>query len=665
MANKTPEQLDSTGAIRVLKPGSMASLVIVVVACGVLASQPGEMSLLSTLAIVSIGFLLLMLLGNALRWQASAGRLADSEARFRALVQQSSDVTLIIDRDGVIRYASPAAIDVFARRAEELAGESIASLSHPDDATSVSRFLQASHTRAETVVAEWRVRRGAGDWVWTENTSSDMLAEPAIRGIVVNCRDVSERRTLQARLTHQAYHDALTQLANRSLFLNRVAQAIARASRGRRASVVLFLDLDDFKKVNDSLGHAAGDELLVASAARLLTCVRPGDTIARLGGDEFAILLDDLDGFEDALVIAERITTALRNPFRLQGRDVFIGVSVGVARVEASGTPDDILRNADLAMYFAKGRDKGRYAVFAPEMHEQLVDRLELEADLRQAVDAGHITVEYQPIVTLDDTRFWGAEALVRWTHSVRGRVPPSRFVAVAEETGLIVSIGRSVLREACLRTREWHGRRRSAPNLRMSVNLSGRHFQEDSVIDDVRAALSESGLPPWFLTLEITESVLMQQSYLTLAKLRELKALGVMLAIDDFGTGYSSLGYLQQFPIDMLKIDRTFVDGVGLEDNDPVLVRAIIALGRTLGMETIAEGIERPEQRDGLRALGCELGQGFLFARPMPPAEFADAIPAPTRGPSVVEMYAPVPLGLSTPTVSATPSRAKDREPA
>jgi diguanylate cyclase (GGDEF)-like protein len=466
--------------------------------------------------------------------------------------------------------------------------------------------------------------RGEGDrWLWTENTSTNLLGEPAIAGIVVNMRDVSERRTLESRLTHQAYHDALTRLANRSLFLNRVAHAISRAPRGHKPSAVLFLDLDDFKKVNDSLGHAAGDELLVASASRLATCVRPGDTIARLGGDEFAILLEQIQGIEDAVQIAERITNAMRNSFRVQNREVFVGVSIGIAEISTDLTPDDVLRNADLAMYFAKGSDKGRYAIYAPEMHEQLVDRLELEAELRAAVDADQIEIEYQPIVHLTTGELYGAEALVRWHHARRGDVAPSRFVAIAEETGLIVNIGRTVLRSACTQARQWRRERERARHLRLSVNLSGRHFQEPSIIDDVHDALRVSGLEPWALTLEITESVLMQRSDTTLEKLRALKSLGVMLAIDDFGTGYSSLGYLQRFPIDILKIDRTFVDAVGLEDADPVLVRAILALGRTLRIETIAEGIERSEQRDGLRTLGCQLGQGYFFSRSLKPADF------------------------------------------
>jgi predicted signal transduction protein with EAL and GGDEF domain len=379
----------------------------------------------------------------------------------------------------------------------------------------------------------------------------------------------------------------------------------------------------------------------VSAAGRLATCVRPGDTIARLGGDEFAVLLEDVDKLDDVVAVADRIAAAIRAPFRVNGREVFIGVSIGIAAVSLGDTADDVVRNADLAMYFAKGRRKGRHAIYEPSMHVQLMERLELEADLRTAVDQSHFHVEYQPIVHLATGEIYGAEALVRWSHPERGMVPPSHFVTLAEDTGLIVPIGRAVLRQACHRAKEWRMRRRRRGALRMSVNLSGRHFQESSLVDDVRDALRESGLEPWALTLEITESVLMQQSDVTLAKLRELKALGLSLAIDDFGTGYSSLGYLQRFPIDLLKIDRTFVDLVGNQNEDPVLARAIIALGRTLRIETVAEGIERPEQREALRALGCTLGQGFLFARPMSAEEFGASLIDVVRTPSVVEMYA------------------------
>lgn len=566
------------------------------------------------------------------RVRGDAHALRQSEARFRSLVQLSSDVTLIVGGDGVIRYASPAAQRTFGRNSSSLEGVALLSLVHPDDSAQAGRLLGSLAGEPGRRSCEWRVRGSTGMWQWTENTTTDLSDEPSVGGVVINVRDISERRSLETRLTHQAFHDALTQLANRSLFLNRVSHAVARAPRSQRPSVVLFLDLDDFKKVNDSLGHGVGDELLIAVAGRLSTCVRPGDTIARLGGDEFAVLLEDLDGMGHAVQIAERISTALRTPFRMQGRDVFISVSVGIATVAASDSPEDVLRNADLAMYFAKGREKGRWAIYAPEMHEHVMDRLELEADLRAAVDAGDIRVEYQPIVHLETGDLYGVEALVRWHHAARGHVAPSRFVGIAEETGLIVPIGRQVFREACHRAHEWGMRRKGAQPMRMSVNLSGRHFQEESLVTDVQEALRESELEPWALTLEITESVLMQRSDVTLDTLLALKALGLRLAIDDFGTGYSSLGYLQQFPIDMLKIDRTFVDPVAMPGSDPVLARAIIALGRTLGIETVAEGIERPEQRWGLRAMGCTLGQGFLFARPMTADDLAASLAEPSR---------------------------------
>lgn len=621
MATSTPQH--TRRAFAEALPDGGVPAVVVVLACAILAfSSRSSLRSPELVAALAIALVVLAMIRRMGIIRSEVADLVKSEARFRALVQQSTDVTLIIDKEGSIRFASPAVATVFGRTPADVEGASLASLVHPDDAAALSRFLRAAGA-GENCVAEWRVR-GEGDrWLWTENSSTNLLAEPAIAGIVVNTRDISERRTLESRLTHQAYHDALTRLANRSLFLNRVAHAISRAPRGHKPSAVLFLDLDDFKKVNDSLGHAAGDELLVASASRLATCVRPGDTIARLGGDEFAILLEQIQGIDDAVQIAERITNSLRNSFRVQNREVFVGVSIGIAEISTDLTPDDVLRNADLAMYFAKGSDKGRYAIYAPEMHEQLVDRLELEAELRAAVDADQIEIEYQPIVHLTTGELYGAEALVRWHHARRGDVAPSRFVAIAEETGLIVNIGRTVLRNACTQARQWRRERERARHLRLSVNLSGRHFQEPSIIDDVHDALRVSGLEPWALTLEITESVLMQRSDTTLEKLRALKSLGVMLAIDDFGTGYSSLGYLQRFPIDILKIDRTFVDAVGLEDADPVLVRAILALGRTLRIETIAEGIERVEQRDGLRTLGCQLGQGFFFSRSLKPADF------------------------------------------
>lgn len=614
--------------IRRLPEGSIAAL-LVGVACIVFLTQSDTPTTLSAIAFVTVAMVLLVLVRRVAAVRADVVTLATSEARFRALVQNSSDVILIADADTTIRYASPAADAVLGIGADELRGRRIIDLTHPDDAAIAHRFFVALLERAPgaPVVQEWRLARPDGTSLWTENTGTNLLSEPTVAGIVLNARDISERRTLQARLTHQAFHDELTRLANRALFLNRVSHAVIRAPRSRHPAAVLFLDLDDFKKVNDSLGHAVGDELLVAAAARVTTCVRPGDTIARLGGDEFAVLLEDVNDMTDVEQVAERISAALRAPFRASGRDVFIGVSIGIASVNLGDSPDDVLRNADLAMYFAKQQTKGHYAIYAREMHDRVMERLEMEADLRRAVTANDFLLEYQPIVHLATGEVYGAEALVRWRHPSQGVIPPGRFVELAEETGLIIPIGRAVLHEACARARDWRARYPGRRQIQMSVNLSGRHFQEASLVDDVGDALRDSGLEPWALTLEITESVLMQRSKTTLEQLRALKGLGINLAIDDFGTGYSSLGYLQQFPIDVLKIDRTFVEAVGNNEEDPVLARAIIALGRTLDIETVAEGIERTEQRDGLRSMGCTFGQGFLFARPMSAADFATLV--------------------------------------
>jgi diguanylate cyclase (GGDEF)-like protein/PAS domain S-box-containing protein len=626
-ATQPPDLLRGSPAARILAtlPEGSVPAIIIGVACIIFLSQTGARNLLSAAAFVAVAMVLLVLVRRVASVKDDVATLAMSEARFRSLVQNSSDVILIVEADTTIRYASASARKVLGMNARELVGTKLINHVHPEDRTMANRFFLGLHESDDALpsVQDWRLLRTDGSMCWTENTGTNLLNEPTISGFVVNTRDVSERRTLQSKLTHQAFHDELTRLANRALFLNRVGHTVARVPRGRHPSAVLFLDLDDFKKVNDSLGHAVGDELLVAAAARLTTCVRPGDTIARLGGDEFAVLLEDVDSMTDVEIVAERISSAISTPFHLSGRDVFIGVSIGIASMQMGDAPDDVLRNADLAMYFAKSRRKGHFAVYEPSMHNEMMDSLELEVDLRGAVERGDFELEYQPIVNLVTGEVHGAEALLRWNHATRGYIPPSRFIALAEETGLIIPLGRWVLREACGRARDWRAHYNGLRPLTMSVNLSARHFQDPALMDDVQQALNDSGLEPWALTLEITESVLMHSSGVTLERLRALKGLGLNLAIDDFGTGYSSLGYLQQFPIDVLKIDRSFVEPVGHQNGDPVLARAIIALGRTLQIETIAEGIERPEQRDGLRTMGCRLGQGYHFARPMTPQRF------------------------------------------
>ncbi|MBL0938595.1 MAG: EAL domain-containing protein [Gemmatimonadaceae bacterium] len=550
----------------------------------------------------------------------------DNEARFRALVQHSSDVIMIVDPDGTIRYASPSMTSVFGHEASRLTGGSLISLIHEDDVSSATHFLEElarATTRTGAMGAspgvlkcEWRLAHANGAWMTVDNVGTNLLREPVIGGLVLNTRDVTEQSVIKQQYMHQAFHDPLTDLANRSLFLYQVGHALARGSRQSHPVTVLFLDLDNFKTVNDSLGHAAGDRLLVEAARRLASCVREADLIARLGGDEFAVLVEDAETVEEVLVVARRIGEALTRPFLLGGKEVFVNSSIGIARSTRGESSDDLVRNADVAMYVAKTRGKGQHVLFEPEMHRAALERLVVEADLRRAIDREEFFLAYQPIVQLASGDVIGAEALVRWMCRERGTVPPGVFIPIAEETGLIVPIGRWVLRRACREAQRWT-KERGHP-IRITVNLSGRQLQDAGVVADVRQALDESGLDPSQLVLEITESMLMQNTEVSMERLTALQALGVSLAIDDFGTGYSSLSYLQRYPIDILKIDKAFVDVIDKGGEGPVLAQAIVALGETLRMNTVAEGIETEAQRGQLLELGCELGQGYLFAPPL-----------------------------------------------
>jgi len=444
-----------------------------------------------------------------------------------------------------------------------------------------------------------------------------------VGGLVLTTRDVTQRVALEEQLVHRAFHDELTGLANRALFANRVEQGLLRGSRNALRTAVIFLDLDDFKEINDSLGHAAGDALLKQSAERLRVCLRAGDTAARLGGDEFAVLLEEChdDGVE-VMQVAERIAQAFARPFALEEREAFASASIGVALSRGDESGEELLRNADLAMYLAKRRGKARVERFAAHMHEEVVERLDLLADLRYAIEREELQLEYQPIVDLETRRVSGLETLVRWDHPRRGRIPPTDFIPIAEQSGLIVAIGRWVLLHACAHARHWS---RSLPHLMpvtITVNLSARQLGDENLIDDVANALRVAGLRRDQLVLELTESTLLANSEETVGILTSLKSLGVRLAIDDFGTGYSSLSYLHRFPVDVLKIDKSFVEGVADGPGGSALASAVIGLGNSLSLRTVAEGIETEAQFAALLALGCKFGQGYLFSRPLPPGD-------------------------------------------
>ena len=448
---------------------------------------------------------------------------------------------------------------------------------------------------------------------------TNLLDDEHVGGIVLNCRDISERKAFEEQLTHQAFHDPVTGLANRALFAERVRHAIARSRREHNRIAVVFLDLDDFKTINDSLGHAAGDEVLAEVAKRLATSVRASDTAARFGGDEFALLLEDIEGIQEAADTAERVLDSLAVPLRVGHKELSLRCSIGISVVseDAPAGAEELIRDADAAMYRAKRDGKGSYRMFEPEMHQGVLARLELRTDLQRAIATEQLELHYQPVVRLDDGGITGVEALIRWRHPERGMIPPDDFIPLAEETGLIIPIGRWVLREGCRQARRLRDGLPPQAGLTMSINLSVKQLQHSDVIADVRDAVQEAGIDPSMLTLEITETVLMADTDLAVTRLTELKELGVNLALDDFGTGYSSLSYLSRFPVDILKMDRSFLrDGATPETS--ALTSAVLALGTTLSLRVVAEGIEMPEQRNSLRDLGCEFGQGFFFAYPM-----------------------------------------------
>jgi diguanylate cyclase (GGDEF)-like protein/PAS domain S-box-containing protein len=546
----------------------------------------------------------------------SRGMLADRERWFRSLVKASSDVVAVTDLHGMVRFVTPSVRRILGYPTKAIDGKEIIELLHPDDADHARIRLAAAAGRDGLADPfECRMIHLDQNWRYVEITINNQLADRAIDGLVLTIRDVTEARRLQEQLGHQAFHDDLTGLANRALFADRLTHTLSRRSSTDEVAVI-FLDLDDFKGVNDSLGHSAGDLLLTEITARINGLLRESTTAARLGGDEFAVLLDSVTDPGQAEAVAERLLVAIRRPIRLGETEIFPRASVGVAIGRPGDcTAEEMLRRADTAMYQAKGQGKDGVVTYTEDLANLALRRLELSADLRHAIDRGELQVHYQPTVRLKTGTVSGVEALARWNHPRYGAVSPVEFIPLAEETGVIIDIGRWVLNEACRQTARWQDELDGTPTV--SVNVSGRQLQHPGLLEDVTAALANSGLAAEHLVLEITESVVLHETTELMDRLHALKALGIRLAIDDFGTGYNSLSYLQRLPIDILKVDRSFITGIGDADG-LALVTTILRLARDLRLETVAEGVEKPDQIHLLRELDCTLVQGFHYARPI-----------------------------------------------
>ncbi len=636
----------SVSAMRYLS-GRRAALLIACLSMPLLAlivqelrgQRPGSATLIVVeLVALTIGGLVALrmtgLIASARDLESARGR-----ERFAALVENASDVIVTVDPLLVITYASPSTFAAWGYDPNGLVGRPFTDFVAPDEAPVVASQLEraAMLPIGSRLTIETRVpRSGGGDRI-CEAVVANLSERGGVEGISITLRDVTDQRSLEEELRARAFNDELTGLANRALFMNRVEHALSvRDGRSARLAI-LYLDLDDFKQVNDGLGHAAGDELLAAVGQRLTECVRPGDTVARLGGDEFAILLEQGNGIVDAITVANRIHEVLTLPLPAGELHLGVRVSIGIASADTASTSQDLLRNADIAMYQAKSSSSTGYTVFDPSMRTVAANRISLRSDLERAIDLDQLHVAYQPIFDLKTMRVSGAEALLRWEHPDRGSISPAEFIPIAEQSGHIKVIGRWVLDQACRDAAGWASR---GHNLGVSVNASAIQLQDPTFANQVREALDSSMLMPTSLTVEVTETALMNDPEATSAILTRLRAVGVKVAIDDFGTGYCSLAYLKRFAVDSLKVDQTFVSEVRADSED-LLAHNILRLADSLAVYAVAEGIEYQAQLENLAANGCAFGQGFFLARPMKGDDFdafLEAMPYTRRHPEEAE---------------------------
>ncbi|MGN6696202.1 MAG: putative bifunctional diguanylate cyclase/phosphodiesterase, partial [Aquihabitans sp.] len=545
--------------------------------------------------------------------------LRASQQRFAALVERSTDIICIIDEQGCIAYHSPAAERLLGYPPGSWLGTPFTAVVHPEDQAGINEtFRRLVLEPTHVPLTEVRVTTADGEWRHVEISASNRLADPAVRGIVANVRDVTERAEAASRLAWQAFHDSLTGLPNRALLADRLGHAVERARRMGDLTALLFLDLDRFKLVNDSMGHEAGDLLLVEVATRLEQVVRAGDSVARLGGDEFVILVESVSETAEVSALAERIGRVVAAPIPLPQGMVTVTASIGIAYDSGRG-PEHLLRDADTALYRAKEKGRNRYHVFTESLRRAALRRMTAEQELREALEHDRLEVHYQPIVDLAEGTIAAVEALLRVRTEDGGLELPGEYIEVADESGLIVPVGAAVLDQACAALARWRAAS-DAPPGHVAVNVSARELGAPGFTDGVLASLERHGLRAEDLVLEFTEATVIGADRATHRAVEWLHTQGVGLSIDDFGTGYSSLAYLKRFPIRSVKLDRTFVGGLGVDPSDAEIVRAVVTLGRSLGLEVVAEGIETLDQLRALQDLGCDFGQGFLLGHPVAP---------------------------------------------
>ncbi len=548
--------------------------------------------------------------------------MQESEARFRALVQNSFDIITIHDEGGVTVYESPAASRMLGYPPGSLIGKTPFETVHPKDvARARDAFTAVLRGETSPLPTVMRFRHADGSWIHLEVLGNNLLEHPGIRGIVLTSRDVTERKRAEERVQYLANYDVLTSLPNRFLMQDRLTQAVAQAHRNRLRVGLMHIDLDRFKVVNETLGHYVGDALLKQAAERIRKLIREGDTVARTGGDEFTIVFPNVTSLPALSISAERLLEDLARPFPGEGQDLFVSASLGISLYpDDAGTVDELIKHADAAMYSAKHLGRNNYQFFTADLNREVQDRMLIEGGLRTAIQRDELSLVFQPKIDLATRRVIGAEALLRWNHPKLGMISPARFVPVAEEAGLVGAIGEWVLRTACRQIRKWQD---AGLSLQIAVNVSARQFQQYNVADLVLSVMRESGVRAEHLEVELTESAVMHDAENSIITLKRLADSGVQIAIDDFGTGYSSLSYLKRLPLDVLKIDQSFVRDISSDPNDAAIVRAIITLARSLGIKVIAEGVENEAQLAFLNAYGCHYGQGYLFGKPLSIVDF------------------------------------------